>query len=89
MVAVLRDHRNSERDEGPSGARRPSDVGDLRSPNMDDAKRSRDREVFDMMIREVNELSSLLGGDRGRNVSTAGQQHVPAPEAPSVSPRVD
>lgn len=90
MVAVLRGHQNGERDEGPSRARRPLDVDDHRSLNMDDAKRSRDREVFDMMIREVNELSGLLWSDRGGNVSTAEQEeHVSASEAPSVSPVVD
>ncbi|RMY15157.1 hypothetical protein D0868_01040 [Hortaea werneckii] len=89
MVAVLRGHRSGERDEGPSGARHLSDVGDPRSVNLDDVKRSRDREVFERMVREVNELSGLLGSDRGRNVSTAGQEHIPAPEAPSISPIVD
>lgn len=89
MVAILRGHRNGERDEGPSRPRRPPDVDDHRSLNMDDAKRERDREVFDMMVKEVNELSGLLGSDCGSNVSTAGQEHVPAPGAPSVSPVVD
>lgn len=88
MVAVLRGYRNTERDEGPSGARRPSDVDYPRSLNMDEAKRERDREVFDRMISEISELSGLLGSDRGRSISTAEQEHVPAPEAPSVSPVV-
>lgn len=85
MVAVLRGHRIGGRYEQASGLRRLSDLDNRCSLNMDDAKREKDRGIYDRMIGEASKLNGLLERDRDCSAGTVGTESVPATEAPPTS----